>query len=462
MRVLCINVSIRPESKVIYIPLGLSYIATAIKRQGYDLTILDIDAQRYSEEYIEQYLKKNKFDVICLGCIITGYKYIKKLSALIKQIDPHTKIIVGNSVASSIPLLLLTKTDSDIAVTGEGDITIIEILKALKESRDLKEVKGIYYKDNGKIIKTQDRPPIENIDEIPFPDWDLFDIEKYIESCSLLGASDPVPLPRDKLKAFAVSTARGCPFACTFCYQVFRGNRYRYISPDVLVKEINKLKKKYRLNYFIFHDDLTLLSKKHIRDLSECFLKENVDVFWIATCRAEVFKENTDIELVKLLKQAGCAGLSYSLENASPEILAAMNKKIKPDDFLMQSRILGKAGIPKWTSLVFGYPQETPETIKKTFDYCIESEIYPSAGYLLPLPGAPIYDYAKSHGFINNEEEYLMRIGDRQDLWINMTKMSNSEFQGCVLEGLERCNKKLKIGLDKNELIKTQYYRSKK
>ena len=112
-RVLVINVSLRPESKVIYVPMGLAYIATAIKRHGYNIDMLDIDANRYSEEYIREYIRDNKFDAICMGCIVTGYKYIKQLSHLIKKINPHTKTIVGNSVASSIPDILLTNTETE-------------------------------------------------------------------------------------------------------------------------------------------------------------------------------------------------------------------------------------------------------------------------------------------------------------------------------------------------------------
>jgi len=112
------------------------------------------------------------------------------------------------------------------------------------------------------------------------------------------------------------------------------------------------------------------------------------------------------------------------------------------------------------TSLVLGYPQETPETIRKTFDCCIENRIYPSAGYLLPQPGSGMYDYAVENGFIEDEEEYLLKMGDRQDLRLNMTRMSDEDIEMEVLEGLKRCNEALNIGLDDDQLIKTLFYRS--
>lgn len=463
MKILVINVSLRPESKVIFLPLGLAYVATAIKNHGYDLKILDIDANRYSKDYIEKYLTENKFDVICMGCIVTGYKYIKQLTAVIRKTSPQVKIVVGNSVASSIPEILLTKTEADIAVIGEGDVTVIEILEALKNSRKFSGVKGIYYKEKGKIFKTPAREPINDIDLIPFPEWELFDMDKYLDSCSTYGIPEPFPPGNyKKLRAFSISTARGCPFKCTFCYQVFRDVKYRHFSPKILVGEIKRLKAKYQINYFKFHDDLSLLSKKHAQEMAECLLQQKIDIFWVGSCRSNLFREDADIKLANLLKRSGCVGLTYSLESASPEILKSMNKKIDPDDFIKQSCILEKAGLNKWTSIVIGYPQETPETIKKTFDYCIKSNVYPSAGYLLPQPGSAIYSYALKEGFIKDEEDYLLKLGDRQDLRFNMTSMTDEELQANVMNNLKRCNAELKLGLPVSQLIKTTHYRGKK
>ena len=149
------------------------------------------------------------------------------------------------------------------------------------------------------------------------------------------------------------------------------------------------------------------------------------------------------------------------MESADADILKAMNKKISVEQFSKQTQLYQNAGLATWTSLVIGYPQETPETIKKTFDCCIENKIYPSVGYLLPQPGLPMYDYAVEHGFIEDEEAYLIKMGDRQDLRINMKQMKDEELETLVVKGLERCNKKLNVGLKLDQLIKTQYYRMK-
>ena len=161
---------------------------------------------------------------------------------------------------------------------------------------------------------------------------------------------------------------------------------------------------------------------------------------------------------MKKLKASGCVGAGFSLESSNKEILKMMNKHITVEDFSRTAQLFHKAGITPRTSLVIGYPTETVKTIKDTFDTCIANDIYPSAGFLLPQPGSVMYDYAVEHGYVKDEEEFLLQMGDRQDLRINMTQIPNDVMENTVLECLSKCNTELAIGLEKEHLIKTQHY----
>jgi radical SAM superfamily enzyme YgiQ (UPF0313 family) len=172
-----------------------------------------------------------------------------------------------------------------------------------------------------------------------------------------------------------------------------------------------------------------------------------------------MFDDDEDLKIMELMKKSGCINTFFSLESADPEILQAMRKDMTTEKFICQTKLLHRAGLPVRTSLVFGYPQETPETIAKTFDVCIECGIYPSSGYLLPQPGTPIYDFAREKGYIGDEEEYLLSLGDRQDLRLNLTTMSDEELIGHVMAGAKRCSDALGIGLSADTLIKTVYHR---
>ncbi|MDP3787245.1 MAG: radical SAM protein [Candidatus Omnitrophota bacterium] len=452
MKVLLINLCIRRDtSKKIY-PVGLGYVASAIYTAGYSLDIVDVDIHRYSDEELEGVLRKKDFDVVGFGCIVTGYKVVKNLCSMIKRINKNAIIIVGNSVAASIPQLLLSKTEADIAVIGEGDVTIVDLLKCIERKKPLDEVEGIYFKSNNKIIANKPRPPIANLDTIPLPKWDLFETDVYVRESKNF-VSEPYPIPKKEIKVFPVNTARGCVYKCTFCYHVFRENRYRWRSPSSVIKEIKELKKLYGINYINFWDELTFFAKKQAEELIDKIIEEDLDIYWTASCRADLFKED-NLELVKKIKKSGCVGLGYSLESANEDILKSMNKFIKTEDFLRQKKILDKAGIVTWTSLVFGYPEETEETIRETMGFCYENNIYPSVGYLLPQPGSPMYQYIIDKRLIADEEEYLLSMGDRQDLRLNLTNVPSERFKFLIREYLGKINKKLGFNIPEDKLIK--------
>jgi len=458
MKVLLINIALRPDTPVLMPPLGLAYIATAIHNSGFDLEILDIDAHRYSDEVLETQLKEKSYDIVALGCIVTAYKYVKRIARIVKKYK-NAIVIAGNSVASSISETLLTKTDVDIAVMGEGDITIVQLLNAIKENKDLKTVDGIAFMDNEKIFYTNPQEPIKDIDKLPFINWSLFDIDLYIEK-SKLYTYEPFPIPYETIKLLPINTARGCLYNCSFCYNVFKNYKYRVRSAENICNEIEELKDKYDINYISLHDELSFYSAKHCEQFADTLIKNKLNIFWKAACRSDLLKMK-DFHIVNKLKEAGCIGLGFSLESANKKILQAMNKKTNVDDFKEQVAVVRKGGLAVWTSIVVGYPQETEDTLYETFACCEEAEVYPSVGFLIPLPGTPIYEYAIQTGAIKNEEDYLMNAGDRQDFRINLTTMKTERIKEIVKTSLMKISDKLKLNLDESKLIKTGRYKHK-
>jgi len=459
MKVLAINVCLRPSIDYIMFPIGLAYVASAIQRAGHDIHLVDLDAHRRSDSELRALLKEGDFVVAAFGCIVTGYRIVKDLSKTVRDARKDAVIVAGNSVADSIPELLLSRTEVDIAVLGEGDVTIVELLDALENSRPLDNVRGICFKKNGMISCTPRREAIKDIDSIPSPNWELFDVESYVRR-GIGAVPEPYPMPRDQIRPFWINTARGCPFNCSFCYHVFKKDGYRFRSPESILREIRALQEEYRINYFAFNDELTFFSKHQAEEFVDRLLESGLEFYWNADIRANLFTEG-DLKLLEKIKESGCVGFGYSLESADAHILESMNKHIEVDHFVRQAKALEKAGLASWTSLVLGYPDENPETLKRTFGVCYDLNIYPSSGYLLPQPGTPMYALAKKKGLIADDEEYLLRIGDRQDFTLNFTKMSDEEFQGEVKKHLKRIADKLGLALAEGKLLKTGHYRSK-
>lgn len=449
LKLLFINLQLRPDSKRRQLPVGLAYIMTAVKNAGYDFDFIDMDIDNLTIEDLEVELHKKIYDVYAFGCIVTGYSKVKRVAEIIRRIHPWAKIIVGNSVASSITNILLNTTEVNYAVLGEGDRTIVSLLKMLDDRFDkVHSVKGVAINNSHALLppgyKTLSRKVIDDLDSIGFPDWELFDLEKYkvYGKVNVNEFSD-----REDIISFPLNSARGCPYNCGFCYHVFKGEKYRRYSINAVMEEVRRLYYRYGANYINFWDELTFPNTISARNFLYEFQKLPFKIGWAANTRAGVFNKK-DIGLLRAMHTFGCTTLGASLESASPGILNSMSKGIKVPDFVEHVEVVYESGITPSTSVIFGYPQETGETIKLTLDVCERVGIFPSSGFLLPMPGTDIYNWAKGRGHIEDEVKYLESIGDRQDLHINLTQMEDKELYETVKGGLEKLAGKLGMKVD--------------
>lgn len=432
-----------------------------LKHLNIEFDLLDIDIDDIEDDQVEIYLDKNRYDIFLTGSIVTHYKWMKWLTKKIRQFNPKGVIIVGNSVAGSIPELFLTNSEADIAVMGEGEITCSEIILRLLKGETWDDLPGIAFKKNktNSIKVNERRKSLKRLDEFPMINWDVFNTEKYFDKSYAAARG----IDEEKTRVMPVVTARGCAFRCTFCHFVFWNDPYRYRSPGNIIAEIKRNIDQYNCNYINFWDDLSFASLPQAERFADAIIASGLKFSWSAAVRVDLFGHTKHLysrrlKVAQKFKEAGCLSLGFSLESANKQILEMMNKRIEAKYFLDQVRLLDEVGITSMISVVFGYPIETPKTIKETFDMCLEAKIYPSMGYLLPLPSTGMYDYAKNNGFITDEDAYLDSITERQDLCLNMTKMSDEKVRTLIAEGAEQVNAKLKIGLEKANLLKTGGY----
>jgi len=460
MRILFINPSVRPDSKLIMPNVGLAYVMTAAQRAGFDFDLIDIDAHRYSDEEVGELIRKAKCDIVAVGTLVSVYGRMKQLFETIRLHHPKATIVVGNTLGTAIPKILLSRTKADVCVIGEGDVTFIDLLNALEEGRSLRTVPGIAFRENGEYVQTPQRPVIENIDTIPFPNYDLFEIEIYLKNSPHWVANpDALPMAFDEIVAFPVNSARGCPFRCNFCYHAFQERKYRFRSAESIVAEFKHWKTKYNINFVNFWDELTFHNIRTTEKFADAMIREDMGTWYVATCRSEpLVRRQGGLEVAKKLKQSKCHGLGYALESGNPEILAFMNKANTVKEFIDQCQVLHDAAVDVYTSIIIGYPQESTETIDDTFRVCTEAQVYPSVGFLQLMPATPMYQLAIEGGFIKDEEEYLMRMGDRQDIRINMTKYDDEFLMEYTTKKLVELNRKLKTGVSEDSLIKTKRY----
>jgi radical SAM superfamily enzyme YgiQ (UPF0313 family) len=437
---------------------------TYFKAEGLEFDTLDIDVDDLTDDVVEDYLANNTYDVVLSGSIVTHYKWMKWFTHTVRKHQPNARIVIGNSVSGSIPDVFMQHSAADVAVIGEGEIAALEVVEAFRTGGDLKDIPGIAFKDaNGNVVTTPRRRAAKKIDDFPMIDWDLFDVDKYFEK-SYAGAEGMVFEGEEAPRVMPVVSARGCVFKCTFCHYVFWDDPYRFRSPASILAEIRRNIERYGANYINFWDDLSFHSLKQAEALADAILESGLKFNWNAAVRVDLFgnpkhPRERRIEVAQKFREAGCLNLGFSLESGSQEILDMMNKRVQKEYFFDQVDILKQVGITCSTSVVFGYPIETPETVKETFTQCLQAGVYPSIGFLLPLPATGMYEHAKQHGFITDDDAYLDSITERQDLCINMTTMEKSEVMGLIKEGAAELNRMLEIGLTDETLIKTGGYR---
>ncbi|MDC3075941.1 B12-binding domain-containing radical SAM protein [Paracoccaceae bacterium] len=459
-KILFINPSLRLKSPTKFLPVGIASVMTYLNSHNIDFDFLDVDINELEDSQIEDYLDRNRYDIILSGSIVTHYKWMKWLTNTVKTYNRNSIVIIGNSVAGSIPTLFLENSSADIAILGEGEITCLELVRKIIEDAPWDKLEGLAYKKkNGEVVVNKNRRGLKKLDDFPMINWQAFETEKYFQKSYAAAKA----IDDQKVRVMPVVTARGCAFRCTFCHFVFWNDPYRYRSPENILAEIKRNIELYNCNYISFWDDLSFASLPQAERFADAILASGLKFNWSAAVRVDLFGNpkhdyQRRLEVARKFKLSGCQSLGFSLESANSEILVMMNKRIEGQYFLDQVDVLDKVGITSMISVVFGYPIETPDTIAETFNMCLEARIYPSIGYLLPLPATGMYDYAIKNGFITDQNKYLDSITERQDLCLNMTQMGDEEVKNFIAEGAGNLNEKLNIGLNSGKLLKTGGY----
>jgi len=433
MNILLINPPCRIPD---FLPLGMGYIASVLRRDGHSVSILDINAFGYGEKEVEEFIKSTAFDIAGIGGMTPTYKYAKWLAKTIRQHKPQVTIMAGNMVSTAHPQLLLENSDVDIAVVDEGEVTTSQLAAAISSGRGPAGIKGILYKEQGQVVKNPPRERITDLDSIPFPAWDLFPMETYLNNST----QSPSTFGLRKINIFST---RGCPYDCTFCSRPFGRRVYRR-SPDNIIEEIRQLKKRYRAEFIYFCDDLFLSDKKWATEVCQRLVSEKLDVKWSASGRVNL----VDFELLKKMQRSGCVELGYGFESGSQAVLDGMNKRVTVKQAQEAISATRAAGIRVTGSFIFGMPGETLESINETLGFIKRTRlpIY-RFFYATPYPNTRMYEIAREMGRLPEDEDaYVESLGEmRTTFLVNLTDFPDEEL--VRLKNLTEATAKKNLGL---------------
>lgn len=417
-------------SYIHYFPQGLGYIAAVLLRKGHDIVIYSQDKFHYPDEHLTEYLDKNKFDAIGVGVIGGYYQYRKllKISKAINRSKNRPFYMLGGHGPSPEPEFFLKKTQADVIVIGEGEITVVKLLEAVANHRSLAAVKGIAFREGNKVVVNQRQPLIEDLNTLPFPAYDLFPMDYY----RLLR----LPHATNTDFVMPLSATRGCKFKCNFCYRMDEG--YRTRSNESVIDEIRFLKQKYGITYIIFSGELLMASVEEMIRLCEDIIKAKLNIKWFCDGRLNYAQPKA----LSLMKQAGCVFINYGIEAMDDQILKNMNKALTTKQIIKGIEATLDAGISPGYNIIFGNIGENTETLNKGVEFLLKYDNCAQMRTIRPVtpyPGSPLYYYAIEKGLLKDCEDFYENKHINSDLLaVNFTDMSDEEFHRCLLEANTR------------------------
>lgn len=378
------------------IPLSLLYLGSVLKKNNHNVKLIDINNKPAD---ITSELKYFKPDLVGITCLFSGrFKSTIALSQKIKKSFPQIPIIIGGIHPTIYAKEILNAYPCiDYVCLGEGENTLVDIV----DGKNLKDIDGLTYRQNKRIMINEKTSFIENIDDLPFPSYDLIDLKDYYFNTS--GWYNPKKLPINV--PVPIVSSRSCPGKCTFCSMfLVHGKKWRPRSAESVVDEIEYLYNKYNHRYFSFMDDNLTLSKKRTMEITDEIIKRNLNIQFDTPNGISI--NSLDKKVMSNLVKAGLIRVCVAPESGSEFIRNVIMKKNlstrKIYDFFDVVKNYDQLFVKCF--FIIGYPQETEETLRDTYNMIkrISDSIDQIAIFnLVPFPGTEIFEYCKNENLIN-------------------------------------------------------------
>jgi len=373
-------------------PLGLANLAAFIRQQGYSVKIVDSCVLNLTLANLIKLILSYQAKYVGITAVTCSVHKAAALAKVLKEQSPGLKIIIGGCHVSVLPEETMKSFfPFDIGVIGEGELTIVELLKGLKENSSLSEIKGIVFRENGKLKINVPRPLIENLDILPFPAWDLLpDITKFYR---------PSSFGFKRLPVTSVVTLRGCPMRCTFCSDTDFARSCRMYSPGYTLGMIKFLQQRYGIKDIMIYDGTFVINRERLIEFCELMIKERLNLAWSCNGRINLMTK----EILRLMRRAGCWAIAYGIESGSQEILDFIQKDI---DLAGAYRVLNwtkKEGILTKGYFMLGHLRESEESLRSTLNFVLNSDLdLVTLNYFTPLPGTLDYERVSQYGSFKN------------------------------------------------------------
>jgi anaerobic magnesium-protoporphyrin IX monomethyl ester cyclase len=403
------------------VPLGLGYIASAMKRAGHRVSGLNLNHYPGSiEDLVAAKVAEIDPDVCASGALAPFLSTLKAIFAAARKAKPGIVNLAGGGMVSGEPEISLQVMDIDIGVVGEGEVTVAELLNCLEKSGNLQSVKGIVFRDrDGSVVQTPARAQVQDLSQIAWPDYELLECDKNIANQRALDNYFFHSHPESKPRAIDMITSRSCPFSCTFCFHPV-GKVYRERPLDDFFAELDSVVARYQVNMVALIDELFSLRKQRL--LEFCARIKPYKLQWMVQLHVSSATE----EVLSAMHDAGGSYISYGIESMSKPVLESMKKKTKPDRIAVALDMTFERHIGIQGNLLFGDKAETLETANESMHWWAANRRYQvNLTPLMVFPGSPDYYQAIKEGLIVDRAAYVRDIPPN----LNISRMNDKNIE---------------------------------
>jgi len=386
----------RRSDKYLEYPIYLAYVVAVLEKAGFEVKFLDAVLEELSINDFAEKVRQIDPEMVVLECSTPSIEYDLSSAQAVKKALRKTLVVLVGSHPTLFHKGIVSENEGiDVICRGEFDFTVRDVALVLSQKGDLRGVKGITYRDGTGVHVNEDRPLIQNLDEIPFPARHIVK-SKYYRQGTFVAKH-----------CTTVVTSRGCPYHCTYCLWpgTLYGHRFRARSPLNVVEEIEQVVRDYHIDEIYFDDDSLALDRKRILEICRLIKERQLKVKWISQCRVD----SMDEEVVQAIKQAGCRYIRFGVESGSQRMLQTMKKGVTLDKIRKAFELCRRVGIKTQAFFLFGIPGETEDSIRETIKFAKELRA-DSAQFavVIPHPGTELYRICQDNGWLkyNSWEDF--------------------------------------------------------
>jgi len=402
-------------------PMNLCLIGAMIKGD-YDVHVVDANLEEYTPEQFKKVIEDLKPDLVGLTLLTNEYSDVAHLGGkLVKEVSSDIITVLGGVYATVSYKSIHKDLNFDYICVGEGEYTFQQLLSYLNGNGEFPQ-EGFLGRKQGEITNPEkvQRTLIENLDELPFPAWDLVDYNRYTKRVGKITIDHPYTFPYTRLM-----TSRGCPVGCTFCeVEVISGGPFRDKSAQVVIDELKLFKEEYGIKAFMIDDDNFFINRKRVREILGMMLDQNLQMEWKAHA-VPVF--NIDEDIVDLMKASGCRSVALAIESGSERVLKdIIRKPVKLDQVRRICKRIRETGMDLVANFIIGFPTETWSEIRQTFAFAEELQINYSKFFIAtPLEGTILHDMVMDNNLLAAHAD---TSGQMKDLNWSTSKILSDEW----------------------------------